>query len=485
MTIPTYRWEAESQFIGRGDVLKRLEDWWEGSQVEPINLFGRRRVGKSWLFRKLAHGKPAIVLVADNTSPAQQLSKLAEQLEPYLLVKPDIKDLSTLFRVLYEIAKTEKTLIIIDEFPYLLGNTDSEREESLSSVQAVMEIYRDRSKIKLVLCGSAIAQMESLQAPKSPLHGRLTPLELVPLSFPESRDFFEGDDVIDQLTRYSVAGGMPRYLSLLGKGDFNEQLISKVVDPNSPLFNEVPSLLASELKEPGIYYAILAELATNPKDRGSIADAIGKSTNGLTHYFDKLEAIRLLKKKHPVGSDPDSRSTQYECDDGFVRFWFRFIAPFHANLEAGSNASFHVQNYVTPNLADHTSIEFEHVFHRWVRQQYPTAQKVGWWWGKAANVHRVARTRSSEEVDMVGLAARKVIVVGEAKWTNDPLSYDVLTDLIDFKLPALVDAGMRVPPTREIVLTSRAGFRDGLKNAAATMSDVHLITAERLLREVI
>lgn len=485
MSVPIYEWEAEPQFIGRTDVLKRLEDWWQGNGIEPMNLLGRRRVGKSWLFRKLAHGKPAIVLVAEDTSPAQQLSKLADQLEPYLVARPEINDLSTLFRVLYEIAKSEKTLIIVDEFPYLLGNTDAEREGALSSVQAVMELYRDKSKIKLVLCGSAIAQMEALQAPKSPLHGRLTPLELVPLTFPESREFYEGDDVIDQFTRYSVTGGMPRYLSLLGKGDFNELLVTKVVDPNSPLFNEVPSLIASELKEPGVYYAILAELASNPKDRGSIAEAIGKSTNGLTHYFDKLEAMRLLKKKHPVGSDRDSRSTQYECDDGFVRFWFRFIAPFRADLEAGSSASFHVENFILPNLADHTSIEFEHIFHRWVRQQYPLAQKVGWWWGKAANVHRAARTRTSEEIDVVGLAAKKVIVVGEAKWTNGQLSYDVLTDLINFKLPALVDAGLRVPQNREIVLTSRAGFKENLEQTVATMSDVHLVSAEELLRQAL
>lgn len=485
MAVPIYHWDAEPQFIGRVDVLKRLEDWWSGNEIEPINLFGRRRVGKSWLFRKLAHGKPSIVLVAESTSPTQQLSKLAEQLEPYLLAKPEIKDIATLFRILYQVARTEKTLIVIDEFPYLLGSTDAERMAALSSVQTVMEQYRDNSKIKLVLCGSAIAQMEALQAAKSPLHGRLTQLELAPLTFPESRDFFEGDDVIDHLTRYSVTGGMPRYLSLLGKGNFKELLVTKVVDPNSALFSEVHSLLSSELKEPAIYFAILSELAINPKDRGSIADAIGKSTHGLTHYFDKLEAMRLLKRKHPIGSDPDSRSTQYECDDGFIRFWFRFIAPFRADLEAGGNPAAHVETYVMPSLSDHAAIDFEHVFHRWIRQQYPLANKVGWWWGKAANLHRAAGVRSSEEIDVVGISAKKVVVLGEAKWTNALLPYDVLSDLIDFKIPALIDSGLKVPKSREIILTSRAGFSESLERSAAADSSIRLVLAADLLRQVI
>lgn len=485
MSVPIYVWEAEPQFLGRADVLGRLEDWWVGESIEPVNLFGRRRVGKSWLFRKFAHGKLAIVLIAEDTSPTQQFLRLAEQLEPYLVVKPDIRDLATLFRILYEITKTEKMLIVIDEFPNLLGNTDRERASALSSIQSAMEQYRDKSKIKLILCGSAITQMEALQREKSPLHGRLVPLELVPLTFKESREFFEGSDIIDHLTRYSVTGGMPRYLALLGKGDFASVLATKIVDPNSPLFSEVPSLLAAELKEVGTYYAILSELADNPKDRGSIADAIGKKTTGLTHYFDRLEAMRLLKKKHPVGANPESRSTQYECVDGFVRFWFKFIAPYIADLEAGRSPSAHVANYIYPNLADHVSIEFEHIFHRWVRQQYPLARQVGWWWGNAANVYRAAKTRSSEEIDVVGIAAKKVIVLGEAKWTNGPLSYDVLTDLIDFKSPALIDAGLRVPKNSEIVLASRNGFTRNLEAAGKSMPNVRLIQAADLLRQVL
>lgn len=485
MSIEIYNWEAEHLFLGRVSVLKRLEGWWDSAEVEPINLFGRRRVGKSWLFRKFAHGKPAIVLVAENTSPALQLSRLADQLEQHMVARPDIRDLPTLFRVIYGIAKNAKTLVIIDEFPNLLGNTDAERESALSSIQAVMEQYRAESQIKLILCGSAISQMEALQAEQSPLHGRLLPLELAPLTFTESRDFFEGSDIIEHLTRYSITGGMPRYLSLIGKGDLGELLAEKIVDPNSPLFDEIPSLLAAELKETAVYYAILSELANSPKDRGSIAQAIGKSSSGLSHYFEKLEAMRLMKRKHPVGADPEARTTQYECVDGFVRFWFRFIAPYRVDLEGGANPIAHVDSFIKPNLADHASVEFEHVLQRWIRQQYPLARQVGWWWGNAANIHRAAKTRTTEELDAVGIAAKKVIVVGEAKWTNDQLSHDVLNNLTEFKLPALTDAGFRSADKCEIVLTSRTGFTQSLKKSAQENSKIRLISAEDLLRQVV
>ena len=485
MSIEIYNWEAEPQFLGRVPVLRRLEDWWDSADVQPFNLFGRRRVGKSWLFRKFAHGKPAIVLVAENTLPTLQFSRLADQLEPHMVARPDIRDISTLFRVIYEVAKNEKTLVVIDEFPNLLGNTDSDRQSALSSIQAVMENYRDKSRIKLILCGSAISQMEALQSEGSPLHGRLLPLELVPLTFAESRDYFEGSDIIDHFTRYSITGGMPRYLALLGKGDLGLLLAGAIVDPNAPLFGEVPSLLAAELKETSVYFAILSELANNAKDRGSIANAIGKDGGALTHYFDKLEAMRLLKRKHPVGADPDGRATQYECIDGFVRFWFRFIAPYRADLEGGASPVSYVDTFIKPNLADHAAVEFEHVFQRWIRQQYPSARQVSWWWGKAANVHRAAKTRSTQEIDAVGIAAKKVILVGEAKWTNGQLSPDVINDLIQFKLPALTDAGFRSAESCEIVITSRAGFSQSVMKSAEENSRIRLVEAQDLLREVV
>ena len=42
-----------------------MEEWWEGDDPNALALFGRRRVGKSWLFRRFAHDKPALVLVAE------------------------------------------------------------------------------------------------------------------------------------------------------------------------------------------------------------------------------------------------------------------------------------------------------------------------------------------------------------------------------------------------------------------------------------
>lgn len=185
----TYDWAAVADFVGRDAELGELDRWWKGSDPTPVSLYGRRRSGKSWLFRRFAHGKPAVILVARRTAPGTQLADFADRLEPVLGVRPDLSNLEDLFRIIYRAARKHRMLVVIDEFPYLLPTTEVEIDRELSAVAAVMEEERDQSRLKLILCGSLVSQMESLLAERGPLHGRLRPLQLQPLGFSEARAF--------------------------------------------------------------------------------------------------------------------------------------------------------------------------------------------------------------------------------------------------------------------------------------------------------
>lgn len=79
-----YSWPQVEQFVGRSKFLARLEDWWEDPTREPISVSGRRRVGKSWLLHRFAHGKPAVVLVASELALPTQLKRFAGLLTPHL-----------------------------------------------------------------------------------------------------------------------------------------------------------------------------------------------------------------------------------------------------------------------------------------------------------------------------------------------------------------------------------------------------------------
>ena len=249
--VEPFVFPAAGAFVNREGDLARMLEWWDGDDPNALALFGRRRVGKSWLFRRFAHEQPAIVLVAEKRDLRPQLQRFAARLEPALGLRPDLPDLSALFDVLYRLAADERVLVVVDEFPWLLPTGTSAQQEALTSIHAVME-ERDASKLKLVLCGSYISQMEGLLAERSPLRGRLTPLRIRPLRFEGATQFMPpGLDVRDQVERYAVGGGMAMYLAELTRGpSLAERVRSAVLSDRGKLFNDPREVLEEGAPDP-------------------------------------------------------------------------------------------------------------------------------------------------------------------------------------------------------------------------------------------
>jgi uncharacterized protein len=474
-----FDWPAHPEFLDRSVELQRLDDWYRSGSREPLALYGRRRVGKSWLMRRFAHGKRAVVLVGEHLSGGALLSRFAEQLAPFAGGLPlAIDDLPGLFRTLYALARDQELLAVIDEFPWMLPATQAGREGALSAIAAVMEDNRDASRLRLVLSGSSIGVMEGLFSERNPMHGRLERLELRPLPFGEARLFLHDPDPISSFARFSVAGGMPRYLRLLGQeGQLRDLVCRYVLSPNGPLWDEVRITVGQELRTPDVYFAILAQLSGSPKNLGELSSAARLDSTQASAYLASLMELRIVSRHVPVGADPrSSRNGVYRLDDPFVRFWFRYLFPFQAELEAGLSpvAVFDVE--IAPTLAEHISVEYEAWCRIWVRHTFgDRATKVGSWWGNAANQYRRTGERTSEEIDIVGMSRNRVTLVGEVKWTNRQMGVDVLSDLRTFKLPALAQDGYRFASDPQVVLISKSGFTKGLQEEAARDALLRLV----------
>jgi AAA+ ATPase superfamily predicted ATPase len=443
----------------------------------PVNLYGRRRVGKSWLLRRFAHGKPAIVLASERLAPGTQLARFAALLEPGLGVRPEIPDTATLFRVLFRLAGTSKTLIVIDEFPWLLPTTEIEIERVLTSIQAVMEEERDDSRLKLVLCGSAITQMRALMSERGPLHGRLRPLEVQPLRYTNARLFLDRLDPLKRIERFAITGGMPRYLSALGRGELESAVCSTVLDRNGPLWNEARTILEQEVKQPAVYFSILEQLATGEKGVDRIAAGSRVENTIVNRYLATLADLRIVRRKLPVGSRPTSRAGHWQLNDEFMRFWFRFVFPYQAELESGLDPIDLWKSAVRPALNDHIAPVFEEICRDWTRANHgETAQRVGAWWGRARNDLRRTGERTNEEIDIVGMSGGRVTLVGECRWRRKAMDGNIMRELHDYKLPALRQAGHDIDPNLRILLFSRGGYGETIRRAA--LQDRRLSTVE-------
>lgn len=486
MEAAAYRWANLGDFVGRVGELTRLEEWWSSSTRQPLAILGRRRVGKSWLFRRFAHGKPAVVLVAEQLPVATQLARFSELLEPVIGIRPQLSSVGELIRVLYRAASSDRLLVVIDEFPYLLGSSATEAATLASEVQSAMEEERDRSRLKLVVCGSQVGQMEAMFGERNPLYGRFERLEVRPLSYPESHDLLTGiADPLERFERYCVSGGMPMYLSRLGSGRLGEAVCREVLDRFAPLREEGRVIVEQEFREPRVYFAVLERLALGPQQVNEVAQHAGIDTARASKYLAVLTDLRLVSRSAPLGSLPDSRAGRWQLDDPFLRFWFRFVFPHQADLEGGSDPRALFDAVVLPAIANHCSPMFEQWALTWLRVHHAdTAVNWGRWWGNAANQYRRNNLRSSEEVDAVGVSRGRVTAVAECKWTNKVLDPSIIDEVMTYKIPALQDAGFKVVKDPKIILMCRSGYSKALVARAEADDRIDLVDVASALSVV-
>jgi AAA+ ATPase superfamily predicted ATPase len=471
--------------MNRVDDLAELEAWWEHPTRDAIALVGRRRVGKSWLFRRFADEKPAIILVADRRLLSTQMARFAEALEPAVGARPAIGSVAELVRLLYALGRAEKVLAVVDEFPFLLPETENARHEVLSEIQAVMEDHRDDSATKLLICGSLIGQMESLLTAKSPLHGRLRRLDVWPLTFAESKPMMSSPDAPEErIIRFAVAGGMASYLAELGPGELRDVVCRSVLDRRGPLFDEPRVVLEQELRSPATYFSTLEALAHGPASTEHLVAALQLKSTALTYYLETLREMRLMTSSLPVGAPKGSRSYKHRVSDGFVRFWFRFVFGNQDGLQEGLAPEDLWEAEIAPYLPDFVGQTYEELCIRYTRRRYgAVAPRVGGWWGPALNKQRQAKERFTEEVDVIGAARGRLQVAGECKWTTKPMPKKALDDLREFKLPAIRQEGRLKWPNAEpeILLFARSGFSDELKAVVEDDAKVHLVALDELV----
>jgi hypothetical protein len=483
--IPLFRWPLTGSFQNRTDELDALELWWSTPRLRQLLIYGRRRVGKSWLFRRFADGKPALILVVRAEAAEAQFASFADALEPVLGIRPRIDTASDVIRACYRAGRSQKILIVIDEFQNLLPTSDPEKTTQ-KDIQAVIEEEQDESDLRLVICGSAIRTMEGLLDEKSPLHGRFQSLYVPPMSFWEALPFLGSlQSVEEKLERYAICGGVPQYLTVLGAGALSDTLTTHAIQRFGSLHDEVRTVLSQELREPRVYFAILRLLAEGDKQSDHLTSVIkGAKATDLAPYLRNLTTLRLVRRRLPIGADPGSRGGSYSLLDYFVRFWFRFVFPYQEEIDAGLAPRGHYEAVVMPSLGDHVAPIFEDICRHWTRSHYAdTAQRVGAWWGATArSVRKTNPERQSEEIDIVGVRGdtKTVTLLGECRWRSGPIDKKPLYDLQTFKIPSLEAGGFKIDRNCKMLFFSRSGFGNSISEEAAGNANVELVAISAL-----
>lgn len=453
------------RFINREAELSRLQTLYGSDTAELAIVYGRRQIGKSGLVRQsIRERDDAVYYQAVQGTPTTQLARFVEAASS---TYPSITDVKQDWEPLLAHLIDQDAVIIIDEFPYLI-----DANESLPSlIQHLWDTGVDGSQSTLVLTGSAIGMMYThVLDGGAPLYGRVsqTPngrIELTQLPFSTIREFVPDYSPEDRVFVYGVFGGTPRYLNPINPAiPLGENISHLLCNPDGALHDEPETVLQMELTEVNTYFAVLESMARGNRSRNEIAQGAGIESTNTSYYFDRLETLQIIETDHPALADPArSKRARYRIRDPVFRFYFRYLYGRTGQYDLYGEQAF--ADLIEPKLPDFVSETFETLCQEALPDLYPTyrmtRRPTQWWHGE-------------HEIDVVAPTAQATLIVGEAKFTNSPLGYDVLArleaakDVIDWSPQGGGE------PAFEYALFSRSGFKPSVEEAAADRSDLQL-----------
>jgi len=413
---------------------------------ELIVFYGRRRLGKTRLIKRFlddSSGKKLYSFV-NSLEEKELMNSFANDI---LTMRGDalkIDKWSVLFDYLYDEAKKERFIFIIDEFQRLKTLAPG----FITELQNYWDSKLKNSKLMLVIVGSSIGMMRKIAVSASGvLYGRKTgEIQLRPFRYVDFREVYPHFNEEERINWYAVFGGTPYYLELVYQmKDLHEAILKTVLEKNSPLREEAKNLLEFELRVIARYNSILQAIAQGKEIIKEISDETGIPAEALPQYIDKLiKLLNLVEKKEPVcGKEKNSR---YVLSDNFFKFWYIFVFPNQSSLELGNT------KYVLDKISTDLNGYIGHVFETVVREVFVLYNgskikdislnftKIGSWWDRAAH-----------EIDIV-IENQNELILGEIKWTNKPMDATVLDELM--KKTQFINYRGRI----KYVLISKNGF---------------------------
>jgi AAA+ ATPase superfamily predicted ATPase len=399
-------------FVDRKKELENLEKIYAGEGFRGVLIYGRRRVGKTYLIKKLIEDKKSLYLMCLDRSTQENIDNFSRVAASHGLPYVKANNIIEFFERLRPYI--EGYIIVMDEFQYLIENDKG----ILGDMQYVFDEILHDADVMFIICGSSMGAVEKIGREKrSPLYGRVSSrMKINPLDFRNALEFHKNKDLDEAMTIYSAVGGIPLYHSYFKRG-FWKDVRDTFFNPAHFLYNEAEFLLREELRDIGRYEAILRSMAEGNTRITGIANSAYMNAKDMPKYISVLMNLGIVRKVLPVTSPPKARNSIYEISDNYFRFWLRFVDRFRGEIEIGDLDE--PLRYLKENIDSYVGKTAEDVMRQLLREKYP---KVGRWWKK------------DREIDIVALNERdKEILFGEVKWRNRKIGCDVVDELMEKK----------------------------------------------------
>lgn len=461
-------------FVGRSRELDALNKLYESDKFEFAVIYGRRRVGKTALINQFIGDKKAIYFMGVESNAKQNLENFSKSIIEYgtgIDTQTSFLSFQYALDYVFRLAENERVILAIDEYPYVARTSKS----LASTLQLLIDKYKDNSKLMLILCGSSMSYMEDhVLAYKAPLYGRRTAqMKILPFDFEETCHYFKNFSAEDKALIYGIAGGTPQYLLQMNdKLSVEENIKNTYLNPTSSLFEEPTNLLKQEVREPAIYNAIVTAIATGATRMSEISSKVGEDTNVCSTYLKNLLTLGIIQKETPYG-EKASKKAIYSIEDNMFRFWYRFVPENNSIIARG--ASDLAYKRIEPFLSDYMGKVFEEICKQYLwklllADRCPVQfSSLGRWWGNDK------KEKKQTEIDIMGEQDKNTALFAECKWTNEKVDVGVLDTLV--KRSELFNY-----KNVQLYLFAKSGFTKGCMDRANEMGNVVLVSYADIIK---
>ena len=414
------------KFVDRIDEAARLKDALAREKSSLVVMYGRRRLGKSTLIKRVL-SENDVYFLADRSEGQHQRALLAKVIAQ---VFPDFEKLSypdweSMFRAVNY--RTDKCFTLcLDEFPYLV--------EQSPELPSVLQKLVDEKQLKynLVLCGSSQNMMYGLFLDSTaPLYGRADEImRLTPIRLPYIQEALNLN-AMNAIEEYAVWGGVPRYWELReNRISLDDAMWHNILSVNGALYEEPIKLFQDDVKDIVKTSTIMSYIGTGANRLSEIAARCNEPATNLSRPLKKLVDLGFLEKDVPFGIDEkNAKKSLYKIADPFMAFYYKFVVPNRSFIELGRRLP--IEQALTTNFSEYVSMQWEKLCRDAVTGNLVNGVVYGQakrWWGSVLN-----EDKKPEQVEFDVMAEsldKKSLLVGECKWTTQENGNQLTAELL-------------------------------------------------------
>lgn len=437
-------------FIGRESELAFLESIWDGTGQRTCKVVGRRRIGKSELLRRFAEGRRSVYIGSVLGSVSDNIHTIIAAMNE--LDGGNRKDppfLSDALNELLDVCRAERTLVVIDELPYLIASS----EQVASVLQHFVDSMSRDTGSMLVVCGSSIRMMDQETTDYSrPLYGRFAnELKVRGLPLTACRSFHPRMSDLDMVKLYLTIGGIPQF-HLDSETDTYRGYVEKhFLSDYADMKDEAEALVGSEFAPAGRYMAVVNAISDGATSLKTISERTKIQKTTCSRCIEELERVGIIEAVHPMFGSP--KHPVYRVLDPMVAFCQDVVREAGVFVLRDPSDTY---DAVSERISTFLGGRFEDLCRRFVIDNFKCVE-IGKWWG----LDKEKETREVDIASKVLIDGNPVALLGECKFRTGKMYEDALNRLVE----SSGSIGTDLP--KRFILMSISGFGDGLRDEAA------------------